>query len=196
MTDAQVVGKGRKVTLRGKRIEDAAEDYRWRTDPELAALDATTPLRISLREFERMLRDELLHPAPWVRRFAIDALDGTHIGNCMVYDIDTASGVAEVGIMVGERAYWDQGYGLEAMAYLVDQAFTIGALHCLYLHTMVWNHRARRAFAKCGFQEVREVRRSGYDFVRMELRRGDWGLIRGRLLCPGGSDAASPPSTS
>ncbi len=34
--------KGKKVILREKRLEDAANDYRWRTDPELARLDGAT----------------------------------------------------------------------------------------------------------------------------------------------------------
>jgi RimJ/RimL family protein N-acetyltransferase len=44
----------------------------------------------------------------------------------------------------------------------------------VYLHTLEWNTRARKSFAKSGFREVKEVRRGGFDFVLMEVRREDW----------------------
>ena len=40
--------QGQKVVLREKRLEDAEDDYAWRSDPELAAFDAVAPLRTSL----------------------------------------------------------------------------------------------------------------------------------------------------
>ena len=43
--------KGSKRNLRSKKIEDAEQDYEWRADPELSALDATVPINISLREY-------------------------------------------------------------------------------------------------------------------------------------------------
>ncbi|MCI0440404.1 MAG: GNAT family N-acetyltransferase, partial [Chloroflexi bacterium] len=92
--------KGEKVVLREKRIEDAAEDYVWRTDEELSRLDATRPLNMSYGEFVRYSREELEYPSARSMRFAIDTHDGKHIGNCMFYDLDRRSGEAELGIMI------------------------------------------------------------------------------------------------
>ena len=39
---------GDKIVLKNKSIDDFAKDYIWRTDPELATLDASYPLDISL----------------------------------------------------------------------------------------------------------------------------------------------------
>ncbi len=36
--------EGIKINLRSKKIEDAEQDYEWRSDPELSALDATVPI--------------------------------------------------------------------------------------------------------------------------------------------------------
>ena len=188
--EGAVVVRGRLVVLRHKRLEDAEDDYRWRVDPELAELDATVAMRLSLDDFRSRIAQELRYPTAWVKRFAIDTLDGVHIGNCMAYDLDTVTGEGEVGIMVGERAYWGQGYGTEAVALLVDECFAMNAIRRLYLHTLDWNERARRAFAKIGFREVRPVRRAGKDFVRMELLKKDWPVHRAALLPP-----AAPPQS-
>ncbi|MCE2469378.1 MAG: GNAT family N-acetyltransferase [Dehalococcoidia bacterium] len=190
--EGAVVVQGRLVALRHKRIEDADDDYRWRVDPELAELDATVAMRLSLDDFRSRIAQELRYPTAWVKRFAIDTLDGVHVGNCMAYDLDTVTGEGEVGIMIGERAYWGQGYGTEALALLVDECFAMNSIRRLYLHTLEWNERARRAFAKIGFREVRSVRRAGKDFVRMELQRKDWPAKRAVLLHAPPAPDASP----
>ncbi|MEX2599074.1 MAG: GNAT family N-acetyltransferase, partial [Dehalococcoidia bacterium] len=141
---------GSKVVLREKRLEDAPDDHRWRQDPELAELDAAAVLRQPLKDFTRDLEQELRFPTPWVKRFGVDTLDGVHIGNCMLYDIDTVTGQCELGILIGNREYWDHGYGREALHLLMEECFGMPSMERLYLHTLAWNARARRAFAGAG----------------------------------------------
>ena len=100
-----VVVTGKKVLLRRKRLDDAPLDYEWRTDPELAALDASRPIRLSYREYLRYHRDELEFPTPWSRKFAIETRGKKFIGNCMCYDINTVASEAEVGILLGDKDY-------------------------------------------------------------------------------------------
>jgi RimJ/RimL family protein N-acetyltransferase len=174
MVDELIAAKGLKVVIRAKAVEDAEDDHCWRQDPGLAELDAASVLRQSLPDFTRDLQQELKFPTPWVKRFAIDTLDGVHIGNCMVYDIDTIKGQCELGILVGERDYWDGGYGREAFALLIEQCFAMESINRLYLHTLRWNMRARKAFAGVGLREVGPDPRGGHDFILMELWRADW----------------------
>ncbi len=169
-----VISTGRKVVLRKKRSEDTEDDHRWRQDPELAELDAAAVLRQSLQDFARDYEQEIRYPTPWVKRYGIDAIDGPHIGNCMVYDIDTIKGQCELGILLGVREYWNDGYGREAMFFLIEECFKMASINRLYLHTLAWNARARRAFAGCGFRDVGPDRRGGHDFVLMELFRHEW----------------------
>lgn len=165
---------GTKVILRSKRLEDAPNEYQWRSDPELSRLDAAAPLTMGYEEFWRIFKGQFDYPTPWTQRLSIDTLDGLYIGNCMYYDIDAINKEAEVGIMIGNRYYWGKGYGLDAMVTLVDYVFSHGSLTSLYLHTLEWNKRAQRCFGKCGFLPVRHVRRSGNDFVRMEIEKDSW----------------------
>ena len=170
----KVLIKGDKVILREKRIGDAQDDYAWRTDEELARLDATRTLNMPYESFLKYSREELAFDNPMSRRFAIDTHDGKHIGNCMYYDIDLRQGEAEVGIMIGDREYWGQGYGTDSVDSLLDHIFTATPLTRVYLHTLEWNHRAQRSFAKAGFRDVKKVLRSGEAFILMEISRPDW----------------------
>ena len=170
----EVFVKGEKVILREKRIGDAPEDYEWRVDEELARLDATRPLRMSYADFQRFSQEEMGYPSPRSKRLAIDTHDGTHIGNIMYYDIDLRRKESELGIMIGDRDYWGKGYGTDSVDSLLGHIFINTEITRVYLHTLEWNERARKSFAKSGFKEVKKVRRSGMDFFLMEIWRSDW----------------------
>jgi len=170
--------KGRKVVLRGKRLEDAANDYAWRCDDELARLDAALPLGTSFTSYLADYADELGCPSPRKCRFAIDSLEGKHIGNLMYYDIDEVTKEAELGIMIGDRDYWDQGDGTDAITTLLDHIFNTTRLERIYLHTLNWNIRAQRCFKKCGFVPCGRVRRYGGTFIRMEIYRSWWQRLK------------------
>ena len=170
--------RGQKVVLREKRIEDAPDDFAWRSDEELAKLDATRPLNMTYDDFMRYARTEIDDPGPRSKRLAIDTLDGRHIGNFMYYDLDLRRGEAELGIMIGDRDYWGKGYGSDAIRAVQDYIFTQTTLTRVYLHTLEWNERAKRSFAKAGMRDVKTVRRSGMKFVRMEMLRHEWETLR------------------
>lgn len=181
----QIELRGEKTVLREKRISDAPDDYMWRTDEELARLDAAEPLDMAYSDFLKHSQEELDRPNKRSMRFGIDDLYGRHIGNCMVYNINERRGSAELGIMIGDREYWSKGYGSDTVDMLLEHLFTATSMRRVYLHTLKWNKRARRAFGKSGFRRVRDVRRTEYKFVLMEIHRKDWERLRGRAAALG-----------
>ena len=163
-----------KIILRDKKLADAQDDYTWQSDPELAELDASRPLKMT---FPRYLSDyaSILRYSPSLRHsFAIETSDGKHIGNCAYFNIDEKQGSAEVGLMIGNRSYWDQGYGSDTVTTLVDYIFRETDLKRMYLKTLVSNTRAQRCFQKCGFTPYEHQVRDGFSFVFMELHRKQW----------------------
>ncbi len=163
--------RGEKVILREKRVTDADRDYDWRCDADLNVLDAAPPVRLTRREYAAFCSDEIRYPSKHRRRFAIESLDGRHIGNCMYYDIDESSRQAELGVMIGEREFWGQGYGTDAVRTLLRHIFETTRIERVYLKTLVWNVRAQRSFSKSGFIECGRVSKNGNEFVIMELHR-------------------------
>ena len=169
-----VLIKGQKVILREKNIADAEDDYRWRTDEELAKLDATRPINMSFSNFRSYVEEEIRSPSPRSKRLAIDTIYGKHIGNFMYYDIDLRRGESELGIMIGDRSYWSKGYGSDAIRAVRNHLFSQTTLKRLYLHTLEWNERARKSFTNAGLREVKLVSRGGLKFVLMETLRSEW----------------------
>ncbi|MBI4216230.1 MAG: GNAT family N-acetyltransferase [Chloroflexi bacterium] len=174
MSSEGLVLRGHRVLLREKRMGDAPDDFAWSRDQELAQLDATAPLRISFSDFLILYTEEMEYPNPFSRRFAIENLERKHIGNCSYYDIDFPRKEAELGIMIGDRAYWGQGYGPDVLNTLLRHLFLEAGMERLYLHTLDWNHRAQKAFTKCGFTPRERVLRNGHTFIRMEQTRRDF----------------------
>jgi RimJ/RimL family protein N-acetyltransferase len=165
---------GGKTKLREKKLADALADYSWQTDPELAELDAVPVPTITFQQYLDQYASELLYPSSIRNRFAIETMDGEHIGNCTYYDIDKSRGEAELGIMIGNRSYWDKGYGVDAVTNLVNHIFQRTKLNRIYLKTLVSNTRAQKCFTKCGFTPCGHLKRDSYNFVLMELHRKQW----------------------
>lgn len=165
---------GTKIKLRDKRLADALDDYTWRTDPELAQLDATPPLTATFPQYLSGYAIELRYPSSTRHPFAIETLDGKHIGNCVYYNINETKGKAELGIIIGDRDYWDKGYGTDAVTTLVSHIFRQTSLKRIYLKTLGSNRRAQECFQKCGFTPYRDLSKDGYRFMLMELHRKQW----------------------
>ncbi len=159
---------GRKVLLRDKRLDDALQDYAWKTDPELARLDATLPLNEPFKTYLLTYAEELDRRVDGKGHvFAVETLEGKHIGNCCYYNMERDRREAEVGILIGDPAYWDGGYGTDAVRALVNHVFRKEGLKKVYLHTLVWNTRAQKCFEKCGFVECKRVTRSVKNYILM-----------------------------
>lgn len=171
---------GTKVRLRPKRAEDALNDYQWRRDPELAELDASVPLDESFEDYQRGYLWELEHPGRHRRRFAIETLEGRHIGNIAYFDVNETTAEAQLGIMIGDRDYWAKGYGTEAIGLALDNVLSERNVESVYLRTLDWNKRAQTSFANCGFVPVGRLVEGPYDFILMRVTKQQWEGIRKR----------------
>jgi len=143
--------RGERIVLREKRLSDAPDDFRWRTDVELARYDAARPFAASYEDYLSLYRDELTYPSPYRRTLAVEDDAGRHIGNVMYYNIDAIRREAEIGITIGEREYWSRGYGSDAKRTLCRFGFEMMNLHRIELEVIDGNDRARAIYGRLGF---------------------------------------------
>ncbi len=169
---------GKRIRLRYKRLSDAREDYIWQTDAELAQLDAASTLQMTYQQYLSEYTFNLCYPSLNRHEFAIETLDGQHIGNCVYYNVNSAERKTEIGIMIGDRSYWNQGYGAEVVSILLDHIFKYTDLDSVYLTTLTWNSRAQKCFKKCGFIECSRIVRDKHTFLLMAVQREEWEKLR------------------
>lgn len=165
---------GNKIILREKRLTDAWNDYLWESDPELAQLDAAPMINFTFQRYLADFANELDNCPPTSRRFSVETLEGKHIGNCSFYDISETKSQAELGIMIGDRDYWDRGYGTSTVTAMVDHIFRETSIDRIYLKTLLSNDRAQKCFQRCGFTTYGHLDKDGFSFILMELHRHQW----------------------
>lgn len=166
---------GERISLTPKSLADAPRDYVWRKDAELSALNGQSPLRMSFVRFITQFEARPYSEHPVREEFSIKTLaEGRHIGNCAVYGIDWDAAEAQVGIVIGDRRYWGQGYGGEAFKTLLSYAFYHLGMRRLHLKTLERNLRAQKCFLKCGFQACGSLLEGGENYVLMQLLYDDY----------------------
>jgi RimJ/RimL family protein N-acetyltransferase len=96
-------------------------------------------------------------------------------------NINHLRNVAELGIAIGDKSAWGQGYGSEAVRLICDYGFTFLNLHTIYLWHFGINQRAHRAYLKAGFKVAGRLRGAGifdgkrHDDILMDITREDFG---------------------
>jgi diamine N-acetyltransferase len=170
-----------RIRLRAPTRSDLPQFVEWLNDPEVkAGLLMVLPLSFEDEEswFESMMKSPATqHPLVIEVR---NADDWQMIGNCGFHAIDWRIRSAEVGIFIGDKSYWNRGYGTEVMRLLLKHGFNTLNLNRIALEVFETNPRAIRAYEKAGF--VHEGRRRQdmfkdgcyFDVLLMSVLRSEW----------------------
>ncbi|GAB1420776.1 GNAT family protein [Anaerolineales bacterium] len=151
--------QGNKVLLRAIEQDDIDKLHRFANDLEVelasgGAPPTPQPLLQFMAEFERSSQSG---PPTEQVNFAID-VDGKLIGQCGIYRFDRLAHHCQLGITIGDKAYWGKGYGREAVGLLVDYAFRYRNMRKVGLKVYASNERAIRAYQSVGFVEEGRLR--------------------------------------
>jgi RimJ/RimL family protein N-acetyltransferase len=151
--------QGTKVRLRALAKDDLPNFVRWINDPETRRfMNIRYPLSMTEEEgwWENFIQNRSNHI------FAIETKDGTYIGNVGLHATVPEDRKAELGVIIGDKQYWGQGYGTDAIRSLVMWAFDYLNLNRISLRVFAYNKRAIRAYEKAGFQREGIMRRARY----------------------------------
>jgi RimJ/RimL family protein N-acetyltransferase len=170
---------GRLVRLAAFDPETDAEIVaRWSRDTEYHRLADNDP---AYPRSARRTREWLERDSDHAFGFAVRTLsDDRLIGDIGVWIESWAQGEAWAGIVIGEREFWGNGYGTEAMQLMLRYAFAELNLRRVSLGVFAYNPRAIRSYEKAGFQREGVVsgdcRRDGqrWDTVFMGILRDEW----------------------
>lgn len=159
---------------------EIARLYAWSSDEELLRWSGGTRTELTQQEFGEHVRGERLFGPTNRRMFLIFARDTLElIGRIGIFAIDWNRRDAEMGIVIGERAYQNRGYGRDAARTLLRHLFTTSSLNSIYLYTFADNLRAQHSFERAGFRVTERSMRftpevGEFSSVRMELERAEF----------------------
>ena len=174
-----------RIRLRHIEREDLPSFAAWINDPEVrVGIGPYLPMSMPNQEkwFENMLERPLAEQ--W---FVLEVQSGDGwemIGNCGFFGIDHRSRVVEVGIMIGAKDHWGQGYGTEAMLLLNKHGFDTLNLNRIFLRVNENNLGAIRCYEKAGYQHEVRQRQAALgegeyiDLLNMAILRDEWNAYK------------------
>lgn len=178
---------GDRIRFRHAERSDIPFFVAWLNDPEVR-YGISVYLPMSQAEEEIWFENMLKHPVDErplsieVRQPAVEGQPESWklIGNCAFMDIDWRNRSSEFGILIGEKTYWNQGYGTEAVKLVLKVGFATLNLNRIFLRVMQTNPRAIRAYEKAGFvlegrQRQAEWKDGEYiDMLVMSVLQTEW----------------------
>jgi RimJ/RimL family protein N-acetyltransferase len=155
---APLVRESDRVRLRRHIPANREAFQRWYADPEIANL-----LRHDLRPLNekqsRVYFDTIILPLSASGHcFAIhDAATDQLIGTTALTETEDRHPRAMLlRIVIGEKAFWDQGLGTEATRLVVEEAFEVLRLDEVRLEVFAHNPRAISVYERIGFERTGE----------------------------------------
>jgi RimJ/RimL family protein N-acetyltransferase len=170
---------GKLVRLRAYEKSDAEALVRWFSDEEVTRWIGPTNVPISRAKQEKFIEMASVSSDD-AKYFAIETLAGELVGDCGLRAIDWKSRKADFFITIGEKKFWDKGFGSDALRIVIRLAFEKMNLNRLWLTVLVDNSRAVRCYEKCGFVHEGLLRQESYvdgkyrDVFLMGLIRADY----------------------
>ena len=148
--------KADSVTIRPLQKEDLVKMVVWNEDPEIECfvdlgLPGDLPGCLAWWEEVSRYKDN--------RLFALEDENGILIGDLELAHICWPRREAELRIRIGEKAYWNKGYGTLAVRQIVSYAFNELHFNRLYLRVYAFNTRAIKCYQKIGFKKQAVLRR-------------------------------------
>lgn len=174
-----------RIRLRRVNPERDTDDrYRWLSDPDTYRFLSMRPALLSREEVRKYL-ESCSASASEVAEFAIETLDGYHIGGTCLRGFNHTARSAEFGIAIGAEDFRGQGYGTEVTRLMVKIGFEQFNLNRIWLTVNAEHIAGVRAYEKAGF--VREgvlrqhwfARGRYYDAYLMAILRTDYEQRKG-----------------
>lgn len=176
------------VRLRAIERGDIPRFVHWLNDPEVTEfLLMSFPLSAEMEEkwYEKQLQND---PGDG-QVLAIEVLVGDnwlHIGNTGLHNVNQISRYAEFGIFIGEKEYWNRGYGTIATNLTLMHGFENLNLNRIFLHVYQNNPRGIAAYEKAGFVKEGVLRQGVYkngrylDIIVMAMLKSEWDQLKGK----------------
>ena len=168
--------KGEKTTLRPIKLADAPRFVKWFADFE--GTQFISGRRVTLAEERKWIRG--LSKKKRQLALAIETKDGVHIGSIGFHEISTKDKNATFGISIGDKRYWNHGYGTDATRVLLRYGFQKLKLHRIGLEVHENNPRAIKVYKCLGFKKEgikrESVLRKGkfHNSIVMSILKNEW----------------------
>jgi len=169
-----------RLRLRPATVDDAPGLYEMWSDPETHLLTSDSPfVPKSLQAVQARLEKEAVEPSEKFAGFVAVAIDdGTLLGRCSLWGIDSFNQEAHIGMSLRPAAR-GRRYGRDMLQLLCRFGFRIRNLRRLEIETFAMNISMRKTAEACGFVHEGTQREKGWTGDRFD-DIAIYGLLRRR----------------
>ena len=174
--NSSVIICGERIYLREVRVEDVNQAYyRWMNDREVTRYLESRFFPHSLESLQEFVRKMAADQSHVFLAICLKE-DKRHIGNAKLGPINWIHRYADLGLIIGEKDCWGQGYASEVIGCLVSYAFNILDLHKLIAGCYEAHQASLKAFQKNGFR-IEGIRKKQYRLDGKYVNAVTMGLI-------------------
>ncbi|WGV60887.1 GNAT family protein [Brevibacillus brevis] len=142
-----------RIYLRKMTGEDVDVYHTWRNDEEVMRTTNPSMDVYTWEDTNGFVNQVILHASSSKNYMIVDCQTNRPIGITSLIQIDLKNRNAECIIDIGEKEYWGDGYGREALKLLLDYAFLEMNLHRVSLRVFSFNERAIKLYERLGFKQ-------------------------------------------
>jgi RimJ/RimL family protein N-acetyltransferase len=141
--------KTRLVPLdKAKHLENAVQ---WMNDVDVTRFILAGDFPMS-RMAEEAWFDEVMRGSEKNVHFAVETLEGEHIGFSGLHRLDLRHGAAITGSLIGRKDLWGQGYGTDSAIVRARYCFETLGLRLMLSSCMEGNESSLRMQLKAGYE--------------------------------------------
>ena len=127
---------------------------------------------------EELIQDFILSDDDGLFLIAVDKINKTKFGYCAIYDISSWNQTGEIAFLIGDPAFYQQGYGKELVHSLTDMADTNLHLNRLIATATELNIPSIKTLERCGYRRVGVLHQAHY----LESKKYDDFLFE-KIIC-------------
>lgn len=154
--------KGKKVILKPMMLKEAPAFLRWFADKEVIKYIGNQNTGLTLEKEKDYIKriPAKKEQVAW----SIHTTDGVHIGSTDLHSLNLKNKKTEWGILIGDKDYWNQGYGQDTLKTVMRYCFNKLKLHRFGLSVYEGNIGGIRCYTKCGLKKEGVKRESIFRF--------------------------------
>lgn len=143
---------GEKCYLSHMLVDDTEQFTAWLNDLDVTVTMAIADQIITAENEKEFLLD-INKKGEYIFSI-VDLKTDKLIGSCGLHGVNDRHHNAIFGICIGNKKYWNKGYGTEATKLILDYGFNILNLNNIALTVYSFNKKAVKCYEKCGFKLI------------------------------------------
>ena len=140
-----------RVYLRALEPDDYKVSVKWRKDDQIWDMLGGPKYFVSEAYEKKWVEDTIFNSREVKLAVCLLGSD-KYIGNVYMTDINQINRSCTSHVLIGDKAYWGQGYAREALMLAIDYMFNERNMHRIQAHVLESNQASLKMHQKCGYK--------------------------------------------